>query len=353
MEQVLSNNLVISIDAMGGDNSPQVVIEGLSIVAQKNADVRFLLFGDETKINAVLSQYKKLEQVCEVIHSSDVITNDDKPSQVIRNRNTSMYMAISAVKSGKAQAIVSAGNTGALMAISKLVLKTIHKIHRPAIISMMPHRTGNYVMLDLGANTECDAINLAEFALMGNVVAQNTLGIKRPRVALLNIGSEEMKGKEEIRQASQIIRASNLDLDFVGYIEPHQIGEGYADVVVADGFTGNIALKTTEGTAKLFMRIFKDRMKKSIFAYLGLVFMIGVMFKVKKRLDPRLYNGAMFVGLNGLSVKSHGGADAFGYSVAVENAIKMVRQNALERIKTEIEKVDLEELSQEIIYDAY
>lgn len=353
MEQVLSNNLVISIDAMGGDHSPQVVIEGLSIVAQKNPDVRFLLFGDEVKVNEVLSQYKKLQKVCEVVHSSDVISNDDKPSQVIRNRNTSMYMAISAVKAGKAQAIVSAGNTGALMAISKLVLKTIHKIHRPAIISMMPHRTGNYVMLDLGANTECDAINLAEFALMGNVVAQNTLGIKRPRVALLNIGSEEMKGKEEIRGAAQIIRASNLDLDFVGYIEPHQIGEGYADVVVADGFTGNIALKTTEGTAKLFMRILKDRVKKSIFAYLGLVFMMGVMFKVKKRLDPRLYNGAMFVGLNGLSVKSHGGADAFGYSVAVENAIKMVRQNALERIKTEIEKVDLEDLSSEIIYDAY
>lgn len=349
----MSNNLVISIDAMGGDHSPQVVIEGLSIVAQKNPDVRFLLFGDEVKVNAVLSQYPKLEKVCEVVHSSDVITNDDKPSQVIRNRNTSMYMAISAVKAGRAQAVVSAGNTGALMAISKLILKTIHKIHRPAIISIMPHRTGNYVMLDLGANTECDGINLAEFALMGNVVAQNTLGIAKPRVALLNIGSEEMKGKEEIRQAAQIIRTSNLDLDFVGYIEPHQIGEGYADVIVADGFTGNIALKTTEGTAKLFMRILKDRVKKSIFAHIGLLFMMGVMFKVRKRLDPRLYNGAMFVGLNGLSVKSHGGTDAFGYSVAVENSIKMVRQNALERIKTEIEKVDLEELSQEIIYDAY
>lgn len=350
---ILSDNLVISIDAMGGDNSPRVVIEGLAIAAQKNPDVKFLLFGDEGKVNEILKEFPDLQQVCEVRHSSDVVSNDDKPSQVIRNRNTSMFMAISAVKSGEAKAIVSAGNTGALMAISKLTLKTIQKIHRPAIVSMMPHRNGNYIMLDLGANTECDAINLAEFALMGNVVAKTTLGIEKPKVALLNIGAEEMKGKDEIKEAAQIIKNSRLDLNFIGYIEPHQIGEGVADVIVADGFTGNIALKTTEGTAKLFMRILKDRVKKSIFAKIGVLFMLGVIFKVKKILDPRLYNGAMFVGLNGLSIKSHGGTDALGYYVAVNNAIKMVRHDFVATIKSEIEKVDLEELSQEIIYDSY
>jgi glycerol-3-phosphate acyltransferase PlsX len=338
---------------MGGDNSPKIVIEGLSIVADRNPDVSFLLFGDEEKVNAMLKDYPKLRNVCEVRHSTDVVSNEDKPSQVIRNRSTSMYMAIDAVKKGEAQAIVSAGNTGALMAISKLNLKTIQKIHRPAIVSIMPHRTGRYVMLDLGANTECDAINLAEFALMGNIVAKNALGIERPKVALLNIGAEEMKGKEEIRQAAQIIRSSKMNMDFIGYIEPHQIGDGVADVIVADGFTGNIALKSVEGTAKLFMRIIKDRVKKSIFAKVGVLFMLGIIFKIKKILDPRLYNGAMFVGLNGLSVKSHGGTDALGYYVAVDNAIKMVRQDFVATIRDELEKVDLDELSQEIIYDSY
>lgn len=349
----MSDNLVISIDAMGGDNSPKVVIEGLSIVVDKNPDVKFLLFGDEERVGSLLKEFPKLRERSEVRHAVDVVTNEDKPSQVIRNRNTSMFMAIDAVRKGEAQAVVSAGNTGALMAISKLTLKTIQKIHRPAIVSIMPHRTGRYVMLDLGANTECDAINLAEFALMGNIVAKNALGLARPRVALLNIGAEEMKGKEEIRQAAQIIRNSKMNMDFIGYIEPHQIGEGVADVIVADGFTGNIALKSIEGTAKLFMRILKDRIKKSIFGKLGLVFMLGVVFKVKKILDPRLYNGAMFVGLNGLSVKSHGGTDALGFSVAVENAIKLVRQEFVKTIKDELESVDLDELSQEIIYDLY
>lgn len=349
----MSDNLVISIDAMGGDNSPKVVIEGLARAANKNPDVKFLLFGDEEKVEFELKNYPNLRKVCEVHHSTDVVENDDKPSQVIRNRNTSMYMAINAVKQGEAAAVVSAGNTGALMAISKLSLRTIQGIHRPAIVSIMPHRTGRYVMLDLGANTECDGINLAEFALMGNIVAKTALGLEKPRVALLNIGAEEMKGRDEIKQAAQIIRNSKMNIDFIGYIEPHQIGEGYADVIVADGFTGNIALKTTEGTAKLFASIVKDRVKKSFIGKIGMLFLLGVLLKIKKILDPRLYNGAMFVGLNGLSVKSHGGTDAVGFNTAVENTIKMTRQKFVTTIKDELEKVDLDELSQEILYDSY
>lgn len=347
------NNLVISIDAMGGDNSPRVVIEGLAIAARKNPDVRFLLFGDEAKIRASLGNYPQLQKVCEIRHSDEVVRNEDKPSSVIRNKNTSMYMAIDAVRKGEAQAVVSAGNTGALMAISKLVLKTIQKIHRPAIVSVMPHINGKYVMLDLGANTECSAINLAEFAMMGDILARCALGISRPRVALLNIGAEEMKGKEEIHKAAQMIRNSHMNIDFIGYIEPHEIPNGKADVIISDGFTGNIALKSIEGTARLVLRLLKNSVKKSLLAKLGLPFMLGVALSLKKTMDPRLYNGAMFVGLNGLSVKSHGGTDALGYSVAVDNALKLVRQNFVNTIRDELENVDLDLLSQEILYDSY
>lgn len=353
MEQVLSDNLVIAIDAMGGDNSPRVVIEGLVEASLKNPDVRFLVYGDEGKVRPLLDKYPHLKEKCELRHSPEVVRNEDKPSQVIRNRNTSMAMAIDAVRRGEAKAIVSAGNTGALMAISKLSLKTIQKIHRPAIVSIMPSITGRYVMLDLGANTECDAINLAEFALMGNIVAQHALGIERPRVGLLNIGSEDMKGKEEIKQAAQIIKNSHMDIEFVGFVEPHDLPQGKADVVVADGFTGNIALKSIEGAAKLIMTKIKQAIKGTPLAWLGLPFMMGVKLKIKKSLDPRLYNGAMFVGLNGLSVKSHGGTDALGYSVAVGHAIKMVRQDFVATIREELERVDLDDLSQEIIYDSY
>ena len=339
MEQVLSDNLVISIDAMGGDNSPRIVIEGLALAAKKNPDARFLLFGDESRVMPILNTYPFLKKVTEFRHSPEMVHNDDKPSQVIRNKNTSMYMAIDAVRRGEAQAIVSAGNTGALMAISKLVLKTIQKIHRPAIVTIMPHQNGRYVMLDLGANAECNALNLAEFALMGNIFAHLALGIEKPRVALLNIGAEEMKGKEEIRQAAQIIKNSNLNIDFRGYIEPHEIPNGIADVIVADGFTGNIALKSIEGTARLVLRLLKKSVKQSFLAKLGLPFMLGVMFKLKKTMDPRLYNGAMFVGLNGLSVKSHGGTDALGFSVAINNAASLVRQNFVARIRNDIEKI--------------
>ena len=349
----MPNNLVISIDAMGGDNSPKVVIEGLALAAKHNADARFLLYGDETRINNYLDRIPELKNVCEVRHSEEVVSNEDKPSQVIRNRNTSMYMAIDAVKKGEAKAVVSAGNTGALMAISKLSLRTIQKIHRPAIATTMPHINGKYVMLDLGANTECDATNLFEFALMGNIVAKHTLGIEKPRVALLNIGAEELKGKEEIRDASQLIKNSKLDINFIGYIEPHEIPNDKADVIIADGFTGNIALKSIEGTARLIIKLIKNAFKKSFLAKLAIPFLLGVIFNIKKNVDPRLYNGAMFVGLNGLSVKSHGGTDALGFSVAVDNAIKLVRRDFVATIRNELETVEVDELSQDIIYDIY
>lgn len=347
------NNLVISIDAMGGDNSPKVVIEGLSLAHKKNPDIRFLVYGDEQKIAAEMNRFPALKEACQVFHTQEFVHNEDKPSHVIRNRETSMYKAVEAVKKGEAMAVVSAGNTGALMAISKLVLKTIHKIHRPAIISIMPHQSGRYVMLDLGANTECDGINLAEFAIMGNIFAKYALNIEHPRVALMNIGAEEMKGKDEIHVAAHMVKNTHLNLDFIGYIEPHEIPQGKADVVVADGFSGNIALKSVEGTCHLIMRLIKQSIKESFWAKLGLPFMLGSMRRLKKTMDPRLYNGAMFVGLNGLSVKSHGGTDAFGFSVAVENAARLVRKDFVGSIRQELEHIDLDELSQEACYEVY
>ena len=354
MEQVLSeNNLVISVDAMGGDNSPRIVVEGINLAHKNNPDIKFLLFGDEEKINADLKRFPQMNSYCKVIHTSEFVHNEDKPSQVIRNKNTSMYMAIDAVRKGEAAAVMSAGNTGALMAISKMILKTIQRIHRPAICTNIPHKNGMCVMLDLGANTECSAVNLAEFAIIGNILAKHTLEIERPRIALLNIGAEEMKGREEIHQAAKMIKSTHLDLNFIGYIEPHQIGEGYADVVVSDGFTGNIALKTMEGTAKLISGMLKSTIKKSIWAKIGLPFLLPAVMALKKQMDPRKYNGAMFVGLNGLSVKSHGGTDALGFSYAIDNASKLVRQNFVQTIRDEVEHVDLDELSQDILYDVY
>ncbi len=349
----MTQNVVISIDAMGGDNSPRVVIDGLCLAVKKCPNAKFLLFGDEAKVFPLVEAKPVLKDRVEIIHSLEVVSNEAKPSQVIRNKNTSMFMAIDAVKKGEASVVVSAGNTGALMAISKMILKTLPKISRPAICSIMPHQSGKYVMLDLGANTECDALNLAQFALMGEIFAKNTLGIAKPKVALLNIGAEEQKGKEEIKQAAQIIKNSNLAMNFVGYIEPHEIPLGKADVIVADGFTGNIALKSIEGTAKLVMRLLKQYIKGSFMAKLGIPFMLGAMMKMKKTMDPRLYNGAMFVGLNGLSVKSHGGTDALGYSVALENAYKLAKQDFVPTLSAELEKVDLEDLTQEMIYDIY
>lgn len=347
------SNLVISVDAMGGDNSPRIVVEGINIAHKNNPDIKFLLFGDEVKVNEEMKKFPHLKEFCTLIPTTEVVKNEDKPSQVIRNKNTSMYMAIDAVRKGDAKAVISAGNTGALMAISKMILKTIQRIHRPAICTNIPHKNGMCVMLDLGANTECSAVNLAEFAIIGNILARHTLGIERPRIALLNIGAEEMKGREEIHQAAKMIKNTHLDLNFIGYIEPHQIAEGYADVIVSDGFTGNIALKTMEGTAKLVSGLVKGAIKKSIWAKIGLPFLLPVVFTLKKKMDPRKYNGAMFVGLNGLSVKSHGGTDSLGYSYAIDNVAKLVRQDFVQTIRDEVEHVDLDELSQDILYDVY
>lgn len=334
----MSAKLTIALDAMGGDSAPDVVIQGMKVARERFPAVKFLIFGDETRLAAMLAAEPELGDCCEVRHAPDAIGNDAKPSQVLRTgRKSSMWLAVQAVAKGEAAGVVSAGNTGALMAVSKFVLRTLPGIDRPAIAGFFPTERGESVMLDLGANVECNANNLVEFAVMGEVFARAVFGLEQPSVGLLNIGSEDMKGHEAIRSAATILKEGSLPIRFHGFIEGNDIGAGTVDVVVTDGFTGNIALKTAEGTAKLYSRFLRDAFRSSWLAKLGYLLARPALNKVKMRTDPRRYNGAMFLGLNGIAVKSHGGTDAVGFANAIGVAIDLVSQGFNDRIKQEFE----------------
>ena len=323
----------LSIDAMGGDHAPSIVIKGVAEAHLRYPQARFLLFGDEKQINPVLDANTALASCCEVRHTDDVVTGDAKPSQVVRSgRKTSLWKAIEAVKTGEAGGVVSAGNTGALMAMAKVIMRMLPGIGRPAICSLFPSRVGETVMLDLGANAQCDARNLVEFAVMGECFARAMLGLERPSVGLLNIGSEELKGTGILREAAQTLRSSHLDMEFGGFVEGDDITKGTVDVIVTDGFTGNVALKTVEGTAKLFSEFLKNAIKSSILAQFGMIFAKPVLAQVMARSDPRRYNGALFVGLNGVVVKSHGGTDTIGFANAIGVAVDMISRDLNSRI---------------------
>jgi glycerol-3-phosphate acyltransferase PlsX len=251
-----------------------------------------------------------------------------------------MRLAIDAVHGGEADCVVSAGNTGALMAMAKFVLKTLPGINRPAIASFFPTLRGESVMLDLGANVQCDAENLVDFAVMGNAFARSVLGLREPTYALLNVGSEEIKGHESLQEASAVLRASNLPGKFLGYVEGDDIGKGTADVIVTDGFTGNVALKTAEGTAKLINEYLRHTFRSSLLAGLGYMLARPAMKKLRERVDPRGYNGAMFLGLNGIAVKSHGGTDALGFANAIGVAVDMHRHGIIEKIRSDLALLD-------------
>ncbi|MHA1539134.1 MAG: phosphate acyltransferase PlsX [Alphaproteobacteria bacterium] len=329
--------ITIALDAMGGDNAPAIVVKGANIVRERFPDVRFVFYGDKKKISSVLSKKKKLKEVSKIVHTDIFIPSDMKPSLAFRSsKGSSMRLAIEAVKEGKAHAAVSAGNTGALMAISKTVLKTLPGIDRPAMAALVPTDKGESVVLDLGANTECDHNNLVQFAIMGEVFCRTILGIKRPTVGLLNIGSEEVKGRTEIRQAAEILTEIDLPLDFQGFIEGDDLMHGAVDVVVADGFTGNIALKTLEGTAKFAFEAVRKAFKTSLSAKLAYLIARPAIRRMKARLDPRRYNGAVFLGLNGISIKSHGGADPLGYANAITLGIDMARHGFIEQTHKEV-----------------
>jgi len=330
----VTETVAIALDAMGGDNAPGMVIKGAHLARKRFPRIRFHIFGDEARMRPLLAKYPKLNHASTVHHTDQVVKADDKPSVALRaGRGSSMRLACDAVRDGLATGVVSAGNTGALMAIAKFVLKTLPGIDRPAIASFFPTIRGESVMLDLGANVECDADNLVQFAVMGNVFARTVLGVLRPTMGLLNVGSEEMKGHEALREASALLRATNLPGEFLGFVEGDDIAKGTVDVVVTDGFTGNIALKSIEGTAKLYSEFLRQTFRSSILAKVGYLLARPALNGLRSRVDPRRYNGAILVGLNGIVVKSHGGTDAFGFANAIGVAMDMALHGAIEKIK--------------------
>ena len=321
-----AGKIVLALDGMGGDHAPDVVVFGADMARERHPGTTFLLFGDPARLKPLVDQRKGLASVLEIVPAEDAVLADDKPSFALRRRRkSSMWLAVDAAAQGRADTVVSAGNTGALLAISMFAMRMIAGADRPALASFMPTARGETVMLDLGANLECDANNLSEFAVMGSVFAQVLLGLDKPRVGLLNVGSEELKGHEELRQAAAILRREGLPLDFRGFVEGNDIGKGDVDVVVTDGFTGNVALKSIEGTAKLYSQFVRDAFRSSTLAKLGYLFASGAMNKFRKRVDPRRYNGGVFLGVDGVCVKSHGGTDALGFAYAIGVAVDMVR----------------------------
>jgi len=330
--------VTIALDAMGGDHAPGMVLGGAAIAAVRHPKVDFALYGPEAQLAPLLAAQPALEGRARIVDTPDVVAADDKPSVALRQgRKSSMRKAIDAVGAGEASCAVSAGNTGALMAMAKFVLKTMPGIDRPAIASFFPTLKGESAMLDLGANIQVDADNLVQFAVMGEVLARTVLGVLKPTVGLLNVGSEELKGNEALRQAHAVLSDSNLPVSFHGFIEGDDIAAGTVDVIVTDGFTGNVALKTAEGTSKLIAEFVRQAFEHSLMAKIGYLFARRAMNKLRARTDARRYNGAMFLGLNGIVVKSHGGTDAVGFANAVSVAVDMVEQELVGKIREDFD----------------
>ncbi len=339
MTQADVKTIIIALDAMGGERAPDIVIKGANVARVRHPDLRFLLFGDEQRLRPLMDKLPKLAEVIEIRHCETAISDHEKPSAALRQgRRSSMRQAINAVRDGDANGVVSAGNTGALMAMAKIVLKTLEGIHRPAMASLFPTMRGQTVMLDLGANVECTAENLVQFAVMGEVYARTVLGIVKPTVGLLNVGSEEFKGHETVRGAAKLLQEVDLPITYHGFIEGDDITAGTVDVVVTDGFTGNVAIKTAEGTARLYSRFLRAAFKETWMSRIGYMLARHALSKLRDRLDPRRYNGAMFLGLNGVVVKSHGATDMLGFANAIGFAHDMVRQGFNDTVIAELNR---------------
>ncbi len=339
----MAQYLPLAIDAMGGDKAPKSVIRGLQIMHSKQPNRKFLLYGDEKTLQRYLDAkpMKSLRNACEIIHTNVVISDDEKPSIAVRQaKNSSMRMSIQAVKDGKACGVVSSGNTGAFMALSKMILRTLPSIYRPALTGLMPNRGSSIVMLDIGANVQCDANDLFLFALMGDSYSRVMLQKDNPKVALLNIGSEEMKGHETLHIVAENLRSTST-INFKGYVEGNDICNGDVDVVVTDGFTGNIALKTLEGTARYFSAELKQALSKSWTGKLGYMLARPAFAVMKRRLDPRRYNGAMFLGLDGIAIKSHGGSDGYAFYHAMKKAYILADCDINSRLTAELARHNL------------
>jgi glycerol-3-phosphate acyltransferase PlsX len=331
--------LTIALDAMGGDKAPDMVVKGAAMAHERFPEVHFLLFGQSSQLELLLQKRKKLQDCVTIIHTDEVITGDQKPSSALRgSMNSSMRLAIRAVREGRADAAVSAGNTGALMAVGRAVLGMLPGIRRPAIASVMPTLRGECVMLDLGANVEADANTLVQHAYMGEAFARTLFGFAAPSVGLLNVGSEMQKGRDELRQAADLLQNAPDPLRFMGFVEGDDITAGAADVVVTDGFTGNIALKMAEGTARLYSGFLKQTLKSSLLAQMGYVLSRPAFRRLRLRVDPRRYNGAVLLGLRGVLVKSHGGTDALGFANAIGVGVDMVRHGFIARVRQHFEQ---------------
>lgn len=327
-----------ALDAMGGDHGPDVVIPAAAIALVRHPDMQFLLVGDTARIEPVLADHPALAAKARIIHTDVAVTMDAKPSQALRKGRyrSSMWLALEAVKDGRADAAVSAGNTGALMAMAKFCLKTIEGIDRPAIAAIWPTVEAECIVLDVGANVGADARQLVEFALMGAAMARALFGLERPSVGLLNIGVEEIKGLDQIREAASVLKEAPLPIRYHGFVEGDDVGQGVVDVVVTDGYTGNIALKTAEGTAKQIGQYMRAAMGRSLLARLGAVLAQGAFRALKEKLDPRQLNGGIFLGLNGIVVKSHGGTDATGFASAIDTAYDMASTGVVKRLASDI-----------------
>ena len=333
----MSKTIKIAVDAMGGDGSPKKIIDGLTHHYQNNKDTFYKIFGDEKQINNHIND--TLSKSCyEIIHTDETVKGTDSPLEAAkRGKNTSMWLAIQSVKEKKSDAVISAGNTGALLVISKLNLKMIENIDKPALSALWPNKKGMSVVLDLGANVECSVKNLIDFSIMGSSLFRSLYPDDNAKVALLNIGSEEIKGNEIIKETyQQLNKKDNLDFEFKGYIEGNQLMNGDVNVIVADGFTGNVALKTAEGTANFITEELKKAMTGSIMGKISSLLNISNLRKFKKRLDPRLYNGAIFIGLDSPVIKSHGGTDYIGFSNSLSVCSKIVSGNLIKKIRNNI-----------------
>lgn len=329
---------------MGGDHGPSVVVAGAALSLIRHPDMRFLLVGDERKIQEVLRQHPALAEKSEIVHTDVAIAMDAKPSQALRKgrRQSSMWLTLEAVRDGRAGAAVSAGNTGALMAMAKFCLRTLEGVDRPAIAAIWPTVESECIVLDVGANVGADSRQLVEFALMGASMARALFGVERPTVGLLNIGVEEVKGVDEIKAAAAMLRDAPLPIIFRGFVEGDDVGHDAADVVVTDGFTGNIALKTAEGTAKQIGEYLRAAMRRSLLARIGAVLAQGAFRALKEKMDPRQLNGGIFLGLNGIVVKSHGGTDATGFASAVDLAYDMASSGVVSRLAEDVSRFNAE-----------
>ena len=334
----MSSIIKIAVDAMGGDNSPKKIIDGIILHHQSNSNVFYKIFGDEKKINTFVNNKIKRSNF-EIVNTTNKVSSEDTPLEAAkRGKDTSMWLAIESVKKKDCDIVISAGNTGALLVISKLNLKMIENIDKPALSALWPNKKGMSVVLDLGANIECSSKNLFDFSIMGASLYKSLYPEETPNVALLNIGSEELKGNETIKETFKIINEKKSeDYIFSGYIEGNELMKGKVNVIVSDGFTGNVALKTAEGTANFITDELKKALQGSFIGKVSSFLNISNLKKFKKRLDPRLYNGAIFIGLDAPVVKSHGGTDYFGFSNSIDVCNKIVKGNLIEKINENIE----------------